>query len=97
MDLSALPLVIAIFHRASCGACDEFLPRARAVAARWPCVPTALVNSQLNDGLAAGLQVYYTPTTFVLRHGRIARRLEGSADDETIEALYRGAAGECRR
>lgn len=97
MDLSAHPLCVAVFHRPDCPACTEFLPRARAVAQRWPCVPTALLSTETNGPMSDALMVYATPTTFVLRHGRIEHRIEGAASEAEVEALYRRVAGECKR
>lgn len=97
MDLSELPAVVAIVHKHGCPACEEFLPRARAIAERWRgCVPTAFFDAERNDGWANNMQVQYTPTVFALRHGTPVRRLEGSVSDDDVEKAYLDAARECR-
>lgn len=97
MNLSAHPAIVVVIHREGCGACQEFVPRARAIAARWAsCCPTVFLDSDENRDWCDRVQIQYTPTLLALRHGRIVRRHEGLVPDEAVESAYAELVTGCR-
>jgi thiol-disulfide isomerase/thioredoxin len=83
------PLLVACWYQDGCPACEEFLPRLRAVADRYKaCVPTAILDANQFSDDADGLWVRTTPTLMILRHGRRSPYVLGSVSDPEIEQYY---------
>lgn len=87
------PLLIACWYQEGCPACEEFIPRLRAIGEHYKaCVPTAILDaSQFSDD-ADSLWVRSTPTTMILRSGRRSPFVLASAvGDASIHAYYQTA------
>lgn len=88
------PVVVLVVHQEGCGACEEYLPRFQRIADRYSrCIPHLVVDANVYPEAADALKVDSTPTTLVLRHGRMtSRNLAGAAADEDIEKLFIAAS-----
>ena len=83
------PLLITCWYQEGCPACDEFVPRLRAVAERYKrCIPTAILDANEFSDEADQLWVRATPTTMILRHGQRSPYLLSASPDEKIEEYY---------
>lgn len=94
VDLSKFKIVIVIFAQPGCGACEDYLPRFKALAAPYEsCLPVVVldVNDQKFAWLADRHKVEYTPTTLVLRKPRGAIKIDGSVDDGKIQEILHTA------
>jgi thioredoxin-like negative regulator of GroEL len=88
-DFSEYPLVIVSWYQEGCPACEEFVPRLRAIAERYKaCISTAILNANQYTEDADALFVRATPTTMILRYGRKSPYQIGAVEDAEIEALY---------
>ncbi len=94
-DLSVYPVVVVVYKMTGCPACELYVPRFMATAARYrACVPHLVL-----DVAEAPKNVTNAPTTLVYKHGRRARRnLVGAHPNDAIEQLFAWAlkfAGGC--
>lgn len=88
------PVVVIVVHQQGCGACEEYLPRFQNIAAKYArCIPHLVVDANDYPEAADALKIASTPTTLVLRHGRMtSRNLTGAAEDADIEKLFVAAS-----
>jgi thiol-disulfide isomerase/thioredoxin len=88
------PVVVLVVHQEGCPACEEYLPRFQRIAERYArCIPHLVVDANVYPDAADALKVESTPTTLVLRHGRMtSRNLTGAAEDADIEKLFVAAS-----
>jgi thioredoxin-like negative regulator of GroEL len=97
MNLADHPLIVLVVHQEGCGACDAYLPTARACAERWAgCCPTVFIDARANGPLLDRLGVQHTPTTLAVRESRIVDRIEGAADMDRVEEAFLACARGCR-
>ena len=86
---SDYPVIVISWYQEGCPACEEFVPRIRAVAERFKaCIPTAILDANEYSADADHLWVRATPTTMTIRSGRRSPYTIGSVPDDQIEAYY---------
>lgn len=88
-------VVVVCVVMQGCGACHEFLPRFRRVAAKYArCVPSMIVNASdpKQAPLADRFNVRVTPTTLILRRPVGQIRLEGAVSNAELERAFMLAA-----
>jgi thioredoxin-like negative regulator of GroEL len=88
ISLAQYPLAFVVAHSTGCSHCLEYLPIVREVAPAHGHVPTVLVDIAMHPAMVEALGVQVTPTTVVLRHGRIVDSREGIVDAKGLRALY---------
>lgn len=92
-DLSRARVVVIVFTMPGCGACEEYLPRFKPLAAEATAagVPVLYFNAASDradiQALANRFQVVATPTTIIAPRGRGHTKLEGSIDTREIRQL----------
>jgi thiol-disulfide isomerase/thioredoxin len=97
INLANERVLVAVFVQEGCGACEEFLPRFRALADRYQRagMPIVVYDAAAQDPeLVAwmdGYGVSATPTVLVLRRGPGWARYEGALPDKEIEDVLLGA------
>jgi thiol-disulfide isomerase/thioredoxin len=85
---------IVVFHMRGCPACKEYLPRFKAIAAKYKdLVVTATPNVDKADkriqDAATKYKVTAAPTTVVLdANDKLKKRVVGGIDNGSIEALF---------
>lgn len=82
------PVMVLLFHMEGCPACAAFLPVFSRVAAQHPGVPSLDVDCEDQPAAADYYEITMTPTTLLLRHGRVLRRLEGEGTRQNAERLF---------
>lgn len=89
------PVLILMFGMEGCPACEATLPRFVKVRKEFSHIPAYAIDSNRNSisDVADRLKVSITPTTFLLRYGRIDKRFEGEASVADFEKLFRYADG----
>jgi len=90
-DLNSARVVVIVFHQPGCGACDEYLPRFKRIAARYAsCIPVVILDctDERFVALADRFKIRNTPTTLAVRKPSGAIRIDGSAPDAEIEQLF---------
>lgn len=85
------PVLVLLFGMEGCPACSAFLPVWRRAAAQHPGVPSFAIDVDDRPDAADYYEVTLTPTTLLLRHGRVLRRLEGEGTRANAEKLFRMA------
>ena len=85
------PALILVFGMEGCPACSAYIPAVRAVHRRHPDVPAYVVDCNRVTHAADHYNVKVTPTTVLLRHGRVEKRFEGEGSRADLEKLFRHA------
>lgn len=92
-DLARMPLAVVVAHSTGCAHCLEYLPIVRQVApAHAGKVPVVLVDIAMFPTMIDALQVEATPTTVVLRYGRVQDAQVGVLDATALDKMLRGLA-----
>lgn len=91
IHLAQQPVLVLVFGMEGCPACSDYLPVFRRVAEKFPSVPAYAIDCNKQSEVADRFKVRATPTTFLLKHGRVVRRIEGEVGAAEIERLFRGA------
>ncbi len=87
------PVLILLFGMEGCPACTSTLPIFRRVAELHNTVPSYAIDCNKASDVADRFNVRVTPTTFLLRYGRVVRRFEGEGSVADIEKLFKYAEG----
>lgn len=91
VQIDQQPVLVILFGLRGCPACEDALPKFRAVAARHPGVTAYAVDSEKVQQAADRYRVRATPTTVLLSFGRQADRIEGDPGERRLEALFNAA------
>ena len=73
-----------------CPACESYLPVFRKVAERYA-IPAFAVDSNAFPEAADKYKIKVTPTTLLLKWGRVTKRFEGEGTTADVEKLFRWA------
>lgn len=94
IDLNAFPVIILVFGMEGCPACDAFVgPVFRKVAAKHPDIPAYAVDCNKQTEAADRFGITQTPTTLVIKKGRVTEKFEGGGNAADVERLFRMVSG----
>ncbi len=91
-----MPKSIVVFHSDGCGACQEYIPRFRKIAAKYRGrIPIKSVKATAaNIALFDKYKIGAFPTTAVLDDAeKCLKKTVGAIDDAEIERLFAKALG----
>lgn len=74
-----------------CGACDEYLPRFKQIAAKYEhCLPIVILDATRpeHNAIADRYRVFETPTTLILRKPIGLVRFVGALPSNEIERVF---------
>lgn len=104
------PVVVLVFHMEGCPACEQFLPKFRAIAPHYgPLsensymavtgrgVPSGIYDANKFDPLAERFDIRATPTMLVARRQERPVREEGDLDERTIHGMFQWALAQQRQ
>ena len=95
MDIHSSRYVVVVFAMKGCGACEEFLPRFRRIAAKYRrCVPVMHFDAAApgHQAVADHYGVTHTPTVVLVRRPQGKLQWNGGLDDHEIENIFAIAA-----